>query len=295
MSVLRGYAETVSQPTLPFDAPFDTPGRAARYDEMVDAGGDFRPGWKAMATQALSLMPEDLHRVTGEITRFLADDGVTYARPEHGPQPWQLDPIPLVIDAPTWARLEIGLAQRAELLNAILVDLYGPRTLLSSGIVPAAAIFGHSGFARPVARPSAFNTHPLMLSAADLGRDADGEWHVLADRVQAPSGLGFAMENRRVISQVMPDLFQEGDLHRMEPYFSALRATLISSAAEESVPLESLSSHPVRTPRPRSTRPSSPMRSASSWCRAATSSSTRAMCGSNPPAGPSPRRSIAST
>ena len=226
MSVLRDYATAVSEPTLPFSLP----GVVSRYDEVVSPDGGLRPGWKAMADLALALTPDELRRVDGEIRRFLADDGVTYMTPEAGAQPWQLDPMPLVLDAPTWARLDVGLAQRAELLNAVLSDFYGPQTLLSSGVVPSACVFGHAGFARPVARPGAADTQPLVLSAADLGRDADGEWHVLADRVQAPSGLGFAMQNRRVIAQVLPDLYQGSDLHRMEPYFSALRAALLDSA-----------------------------------------------------------------
>ncbi|WP_298944609.1 circularly permuted type 2 ATP-grasp protein [uncultured Microbacterium sp.] len=231
MSVLRDYAMAVSQPTLPFDASLD--GVVARYDEVVGADGALRPAWKSIASLALSLNPQELHRIDDEITRFLADDGVSYIRPGTGAQPWQLDPMPLVIDAAGWARLDVGLAQRAELLNAILVDLYGPQTLLREGIIPAAIVLGHAGFARPVARPSATDPNPLLLSATDLGRDADGEWHVLADRTQAPSGLGFAAENRRVISQVLPDLYQEGNLHRMDPYFTALRAALLSSAPEQ--------------------------------------------------------------
>ncbi|MCR2813889.1 circularly permuted type 2 ATP-grasp protein [Microbacterium sp. zg.Y1084] len=231
MSVLRDYATTVTQPTLPFAVPSrDGRDDMTRYDEVVAPDGGLRPAWKSMADLALALTPDELRRVEGEITRFLADDGVTYVRPDGGAQPWQLDPMPLVIDAPEWARLEIGLAQRAELLNAVLSDLYGPQTLLASGVVPSACVFGHSGFARPVARPGVVDTQPLLLSATDLGRDARGEWHVLTDRVQAPSGLGFAMENRRVIAQVLPDLYQGSDLHRMEPYFSALRAALLDSA-----------------------------------------------------------------
>ncbi|WP_292835325.1 circularly permuted type 2 ATP-grasp protein [Microbacterium sp.] len=221
----------MSQPTLPFDASVDAV--AARYDEVVGADGALRPAWKTMASLALSLSPQDMNRVDDEITRFLADDGVSYMRPGTGAQPWQLDPMPLVIDAAGWARLDVGLAQRAELLNAMLVDLYGPQTLLREKIVPAAIVLGHTGFARPVARPSAREVDPLLLSATDLGRDADGEWHVLADRTQAPSGLGFAAENRRVMSQVLPDLYQEGNLHRMDPYFTALRAALLSSAPEQ--------------------------------------------------------------
>lgn len=232
MSVLRDYAAAVSQPTLPLaslPAGLDEP---ERYDEVVDPEGGLRPAWQSLAGLALALTPAELGRVEGEITRFLADDGVTYMRPDAGAAPWQLDPVPLVVDAAAWARLEGGLAQRAELLNAVLADLYGPQTLLSSGIVPAAAVLGHAGFLRPVARDAGAARHPLLLSGTDLGRDADGEWRVLADRVQAPSGLGFAMENRRVISQVLPDLYQQSDPHRMEPYFSALHAALVGSAPD---------------------------------------------------------------
>lgn len=231
VSVLRDYAATVSQPTLPLaDA-----GEHARYDEVVESDGAFRPGWKALASHALALSADDLHRVDGEIVRFLADDGVSYARPgtpDGGAEPWQLDAVPLVLDAAAWAPLEVALAQRAELLNAILVDLYGERRLLREGIVPSAVVFAHSGYLRPLARRSAVDPQPLLLSAVDLGRDADGEWHALADRVQAPSGLGFAAENRRVISQVMPDLFQESSLHHLDPYFAALRAALLSSTLD---------------------------------------------------------------
>ena len=229
--MLRDYAASVSQPTLAFAGAGEP-----RYDEVVDDGGALRSGWKALAEHALALTADDLRRIDGEITRFLADDGVSYERADAGAdggaQPWQLDPMPLVLDAPSWAPLEVGLAQRAELLNAILVDVYGEQRLLREGIVPSAVIFGHSGFLRPLARASASDRHPLLLSAVDLGRDAHGEWRVLTDRVQAPSGLGFAAENRRVISQVLPDLFQESTLHHIDPYFAALRAALLTSVAD---------------------------------------------------------------
>lgn len=237
MSVLREYAATVSQPTLPFPASFGGTGALdglppERFDEVIDADGSLRPGWKSLATHALALTADDVRRVEGEVARFLADDGVSYLRSDAGAQPWRLDPLPLVVDAAAWAPLDVGLAQRAELLNALLVDLYGEQSVLREGIVPASVVFGHAGFIRPVARASAFDPHPLLLSGTDLGRSATGEWHVLADRVQAPSGLGYAAENRRVIAQVLPDLHQEGDLHRLEPYFAALRAALLSNAPE---------------------------------------------------------------
>ncbi|WP_244930504.1 circularly permuted type 2 ATP-grasp protein [Nocardioides sp. W7] len=225
MTVLRDYAESIGQPQLG-DEP-------ARYDEVVGPDGSLRPAWKGLAEVAVGLTRPELDRVHGDITRFLADDGVTYARPGERAGPWRLDPVPLVIDAATWTRLEVGLAQRAELLNAVLADLYGEQRLLADGIVPPAVVLGHGGFTRVVARASATDPRPLVLSATDLGRDADGAWRVLADRAQAPSGIGYAMENRRVVSRVMPELYREAGLHRIEPYFWALRSALIQSAQGE--------------------------------------------------------------
>jgi len=222
VTALRDYSAAVTQPTL-------TAG-PARYDEVVAPDGTLRSSWKMLAESAVQLTEDDLRRVGGDIERFLANDGVTYTPPEQDPGPWRLDPFPLIVDAAEWTPLEVGLAQRTELLNAILVDLYGPQRLLSSGVLPPAVVFAHQGFLRVAARASAHDPQPLLLAAADLGRNAAGEWQVLADRAQAPSGIGFAMENRRVISRVLPELYRQAGLHRMAPFFQALRATLIDSA-----------------------------------------------------------------
>jgi len=224
VTALRDYATAATQPTLA--------GEPARYDEVVAPDGSLRAGWRTVAQSAVDLTEDDLRRVGGDIERFLANDGVTYTPAEQDPGPWRLDPLPLIVDAAQWAALEIGLAQRTELLNAVLVDLYGPQRLLSSGVLPPAVVFAHRGFLRVSARASAHDPHPLLLAAADLGRDAAGEWQVIADRAQAPSGIGYAMENRRVISRVLPELYRQAGLHRMAPFFQALRSTLIDSAPD---------------------------------------------------------------
>lgn len=222
MTVLRDYAARLSQPALG--------GETARLDEVVGDDGSLRAPWKRLAELVVGLTPADLRRVHAEVVRTLADDGVTYARPGRRPEPWRLDAVPLVLDAAAWTRLEVGLAQRTELLNAVLVDLYGEQRLLAEGVVPAAAVLAHPGFARVVARPRFDDPRPLVLAAADLGRDAAGEWRVLADRTQAPSGLGYAVENRRVVSRVVPELHREAAPHRLEPFVGALRSALLGSA-----------------------------------------------------------------
>lgn len=232
MTVLRDYAAGIGQPALTSglasgrdDTLLDRLGQGA-YDEVVGPDGTLRAGWQGLAELAVGLTAGDLARLDVEIRRFLADDGVTYGRPGQEPGPWRLDPMPLVIPADEWAPLEVGLAQRAELLNAILVDLYGEQRLLREGVVPPEVVFGHSGFVRQVAKTPLPDLRPLLLTAADLGRGADGGWTVLADRVQAPSGVGYALENRRVISQVLPELYRKAGLHRLQPFLSALRSAL---------------------------------------------------------------------
>ena len=223
MSLLRDYAAGVTQPTLG--------GETARFDEVVGTDGALRTPWKGLAEVAVDLTAEDLRRVDHDITRALSDDGVTYSRPGERQGPWRLDPMPLILDAASWTPLEVGLAQRAELLNAILADLYGEQRLLRDGLVPPALVLSHPGFMRGMARRSIADPRPLVLAATDLGRDDQGEWRVLADRTQAPSGLGYAMENRRILARVMPQMYRAAGLHRMEPFFSALRSALLQSAA----------------------------------------------------------------
>ncbi len=225
MTALGDYAAAFNQPDLTSDS--------ARYDEVIAPDGSLRPAWAGLAETAVQLTEHELRRVEGDIERFLTNDGVTYTPPDEPAEPWRLDPVPLVISAEEWAPLEMGLAQRAELMNAILVDLYGPQRLLSTGVLPPAAVFGHGGFLRVAARASSHDRQPLLFSAADLGRTETGDWQVIADRAQAPSGLGFAMENRRVISRVMPEMYRRAGLHRMAPFFQALRATLIEAGPDD--------------------------------------------------------------
>ncbi|GAA4819141.1 circularly permuted type 2 ATP-grasp protein [Nocardioides caeni] len=226
MTLLRDYAAGLNQPTLSQLTPDGPP----RFDEVIGPDGSLRAPWKRLAEVVANIDADDMRRVAAEIDRFLEDDGVTISRPGERPTRWRLDPVPVLVDAASWKQLEVGLAQRAELLNAVLADLYGDQTLLAEGIIPAPVVLAHRGFTRIVARPSVTDPRPLVLSATDLGRDADGAWHVLGDRTQAPSGLGYALENRRVLSRVMPELHREADLHRMAPYLWALRSALLQSA-----------------------------------------------------------------
>ena len=167
---------------------------------MVGPSAQLRPAWRDLGPAIDELGASGLAERRRTVERLLADDGVTY-RPLAAPveQPWDLDPIPLVLDAAQWTALEPGLVQRAELLDLILTDLYGPRLLLERRLLPPEVVYGHAGFLREVDQIRLPGPRQLFLSASDLVRGDDGQWTVLSDRTQAPSGAGYAMENRRVV------------------------------------------------------------------------------------------------
>jgi uncharacterized circularly permuted ATP-grasp superfamily protein/uncharacterized alpha-E superfamily protein len=180
-----------------------------------------------------SLGVEELTRRWEQARRLIRENGVTYnvyGDPQGMHRPWELDAVPLVIAPEEWEHLAAALAQRVQVLNAVLADVYGPQTLLRTGLVPPELVFAHPGFLRPCHNVRVPQNHYLHLYAADLMRASDGQWWVLADRTQSPAGAGYALENRLVLSRTLSDVFNESQVERLAPFFDALRKTLISLA-----------------------------------------------------------------
>jgi uncharacterized circularly permuted ATP-grasp superfamily protein len=76
-------------------------------------------------------------------------------------------------------------------------------------LLPPALIHGHAGFLRPCQGIRHQDDIALHFYALDLARAPDGRWWVMADRTQAPSGAGYALENRSMITPIFPDLLRE--------------------------------------------------------------------------------------
>lgn len=157
---------------------------------------------------------------------LLREHGVTH----RGDVPWALDPLPLVIEAADWAPLEAALVQRTTLLDAILQDLSGEQHLLTSGLLPAEIVASSPAFLRPAAGLRIPGPHQLFSSATDLVRNADGAWTVLSDRTGVPTGMGFAMEDRRVVAQVMAGDYRMRGVRRLGPFFRTMRRSLAEVA-----------------------------------------------------------------
>jgi uncharacterized circularly permuted ATP-grasp superfamily protein/uncharacterized alpha-E superfamily protein len=201
------------------------------YDEMSAAPGVLRPHWDTLIGSMSALGGEELARRWKIARQRIRENGVTYnvyGDPLGMDRPWSLDSIPLLIPPAEWNTLEAGLVQRARLLNCILADLYGPQQLLRDGHLPPALVFANPGFWRPC-HGVPIAVHPyLHLLAVDLARSPDGQWWVIADRTQAPSGAGYALENRTVLAETFPDLFREFQVQRLASFFRSFRGNLLN-------------------------------------------------------------------
>ena len=199
------------------------------YDEVFAAAGEPRPHWRKAVEALENLGPRELAHCWQQARRMIHENGVThnaYGGPQGMERPWELDPVPRVIGAAEWSCLESALAQRARLLNAVLADVYGPQRLLHEGLVPPELVFAHPGFLRPCHGLAVPNDCYLHVYAADLARTPDGHWWVMADRTQSPAGSGYALENRQVLSSILPEVMRDCQVQRLASYFAALRQTL---------------------------------------------------------------------
>jgi len=213
------------------------PAALRRYDELNDAQGTMRPHWRGLLSRLRADESPDAVRRSLELTRrLIVENGVTYnvyADPQGADRPWALDPLPFVLPAAEWRAIEAGVAQRARLLNALLADLYGPQRLLAEGLVPAELPFGHPNYLWPCHDLKPVDGNWLHVYGADLARAPDGRWWLLADRTQAPSGAGYALENREILEQVHPELIPDMGVRRVRGFFGGLRAALLGTAGDE--------------------------------------------------------------
>lgn len=213
---------------------------AHRYDELRDRSGELRPHWRPLIERLTADGARAARRDVELVQRLIVENGVTYnvyADPQGKDRPWVLDPLPLVLPAAEWRQIEAGVAQRARLLDAILSDLYGAQSLLAAGTVPPELPFGHPNFLWPCHGIAPPDGQWLHVYAVDLARSRDGAWWVLADRTQAPSGTGYALENRQIVARVLPELIRDLGVRPLNGFFAALRERLLAFAVEDETPL----------------------------------------------------------
>ena len=211
-----------------------------RYDELLDADGSVRPHWRTLVARLGADGAAPIRRGAELARRLIIENGVTYnvyADPQGRDRPWALDPLPMLLTAEEWRDIEIGVLQRARLFDALLADLYGAQTVLKGGIVPPDLPFGHPNFLWPCHGVRPAGGRWLHIHAVDIARDADGRWWVLADRTQTPSGMGYALENRQIVTRLFPDSISDLGVCALSETLAALRAGLQNGETADEAPL----------------------------------------------------------
>jgi uncharacterized circularly permuted ATP-grasp superfamily protein/uncharacterized alpha-E superfamily protein len=202
---------------------------ATRYDEMLQAPLTPREHWRPLLEHVLASPPGLMRERVHAVRRQVRENGITYnvhADPQGADRPWDLDLLPLILSHEEWTQIEAGVAQRAALLDRVLSDVYGEQRLLREGALPPGLVLGHAGYLYPCRGTRVPGDVRLHLYAVDLARAPDGGWWVAADRTQTPSGAGYALENRLVISRMFPELFHDLKVQHLASFFATLRDSL---------------------------------------------------------------------
>ncbi len=198
-------------------------------DEMLDPQGGVRSHWLHFLESLAGLGDGEAPRRFASADRYLREAGVFYRVYDSSggaEQAWPLAHLPLLLRAREWDALSRGLVERAEVLESVLADLYGRQRLIADDLLPASLVAGSGDFLRPMLGALAPNTHHLWLYAVDLGRGPDGRWWVLRDRTQAPSGAGYAIQNRVALARAFPVISRRLNVERLAGFFDGFRSAL---------------------------------------------------------------------
>ncbi|MEM9603059.1 MAG: circularly permuted type 2 ATP-grasp protein [Pseudomonadota bacterium] len=221
----------------------------AHYDETRHTDGGVRREWTALLSHITAYSPDQLASRQREIDRQFRANGLAYDPAAGGnPSGRALDTIPMVFDEAAWNALVHGVQQRARLKAALFRDIYGAQRLVSEGVLPAEMLYAHRGYLRDLVSSEASTPAmlPLPLFSCDLRRSVTGDWLALRERSQYPTGLGYTLENRMVLSRVLPSAFKSYRVRRVAAFFRRLQQTVAAqvSSNAQCVMLCHASTHP---------------------------------------------------
>ncbi len=219
------------------------PAAVGAWDELRTPDGEAAALWRRFWAAGDGLTPEELEARRQRVARRVLDDGASYnvyAAEESASQVWPLELLPLLVDSGEWAEIETGVRQRARLMDAVLADVYaqdGGR-LLRDGLLPPSLVLAHPQYLRPMRGCRPCGGVHLHVAAFDLARDPDGRWWLVAQRTQAPSGLGYLLENRLIVAEQFPEAFRALAVQRLGGGFSVLLQGLLRLAQRCCLPGE---------------------------------------------------------
>ncbi|MEO1274317.1 MAG: circularly permuted type 2 ATP-grasp protein [Pseudomonadota bacterium] len=202
---------------------------AGAADELVQTDGSVRPVWHGFLDRFGKLSAEEVTARFRRADLYLRDAGVFFRQYDDAgstERDWPISHIPVLIHEREWSEIADALVQRADLLERVAADLYGPGTLAEEGALPASLIAASREYLRPLVGITPRSGHFLHFLAFEIGRGPNGNWWVMGDRTQAPSGAGFALENRVATARIYADIIRASNTAFLGNFFNAFRETL---------------------------------------------------------------------
>lgn len=231
----------------PADDPIETQALLSGYapqpgvaDELYDSAGEIRPVWRAFVRHLARLDESGIANRFNRGEQYLRDAGVFYRKygaEAASERDWPLSHIPVLLSQEEWTRIATSLIERADLLERVVADLYGENRLLAEGHLPAELIAQNPAWLRPLVGVTPSSGHFLNFIAFEVGRAPSGQWWVLGDRTDAPSGAGFALENRIATSRIFPNFYAKANVHRLAGFFQAFREGLVGHRRDRDEPI----------------------------------------------------------
>lgn len=163
------------------------------------------------------------------INRELSRNGVRfgiYKNGEYHDRLFPYDPIPRIIESDEFDRMEAGLKQRVNALNAYLRDIYSDKQAIKDGIVPEEYVYTSAGYfpqVNGVTPPGGVFAH---VAGEDLVQGQDGQWWVLEDNLRIPSGASYPLFARDIERRITPSLFRNVRVRDNRDYPRLLRQSM---------------------------------------------------------------------
>ena len=209
------------------------PVQTGHFDELRDENGNMRSVWQSFFHDMGATGLQALNDCTETVNQLIEQNGITYNvyADMQLSRPWSLNAMPMLIGSKEWSHISRGLAQRAQLLNAILQDVYGERSLLKGNYLPSALVLGNPGYLHAMCGVKPLNGTYLHAVAFDIARGPDGKWWVVGQRTQSPSGLGYILENRLISSRLFPDTYRNMQVQHIGASYRRLLDSLEAAAS----------------------------------------------------------------
>ncbi len=199
------------------------------YDEMFAPDGQPRPHYRKLFQRVEQMSLEDYKRRVTLADLTLINQGITFAvyGDEKGVEkPFPFDLIPRIVPADEWDHIERGLKQRLTALNMFLHDVYHDQKIAADNIIPRELIVGAANFRREFIGADPPGGIYVHICGTDLIRDEHGTYRVLEDNLRTPSGVSYVLENRSILTRILPSLFRDLPVRPVSHYTTQLLQNL---------------------------------------------------------------------